>query len=163
MTTIAYSARIRKIASDRQVTQSGYYFGDTPHPKFLEVGRFIFCFAGSLDGIDHLRERLSEVEDFVDFRSVVNFFKENYEEGSHVEVFVIDRENPSKIGVCSTDPDGTNPGGSITDIKNGYFTLGSGSKIALGAMAAGADPREAVLIASDYDTHTGGSIDVLSF
>lgn len=42
------------------------------------------------------------------------------------------------------------------------LAIGSGADFAVGAMAYGASPREAVKIAMKYDTGTGGRITVLS-
>lgn len=42
--------------------------------------------------------------------------------------------------------------------RNGIYTIGTGDNIALGALAAGASPREAVRIAAQYDPYTGHSI-----
>lgn len=41
-----------------------------------------------------------------------------------------------------------------------FWAIGSGADYAMGAMARGATPEEAVEIASRYDEHTGGGIDV---
>lgn len=46
----------------------------------------------------------------------------------------------------------------LSETKVAY---GSGSDIALGAMAAGATARQAVAIACRFDQHTGGGIDVV--
>lgn len=43
------------------------------------------------------------------------------------------------------------------------FAVGSGDKLALGAMAAGADAKEAVAIASRYDLYTNSSLQVVEF
>lgn len=42
-----------------------------------------------------------------------------------------------------------------------FVSLGSGSRIALGAMAAGATAEQAVRIACKYDVNTGGKVQVL--
>lgn len=47
--------------------------------------------------------------------------------------------------------------GDSGDVRQ-HRALGSGAHFALGAMAAGADARRAVLIASQFDTGTGGRI-----
>ena len=39
-----------------------------------------------------------------------------------------------------------------------FMALGSGAKVAMGAMAAGATAERAVRIACDYDIYTGGRI-----
>lgn len=47
----------------------------------------------------------------------------------------------------------------VTPVKDyGYYSIGSGSTIALGAMYAGANAREAVMAAIKFDIHTGGPI-----
>jgi hypothetical protein len=43
-----------------------------------------------------------------------------------------------------------------------FYTLGSGYQLALGALAAGASAIEAVKIAAEYDTHTGGEVESLT-
>lgn len=48
------------------------------------------------------------------------------------------------------------------DIDAPFRALGTGSQIALGAMAAGASAIEAVTIASNFDAYTGGDISVFS-
>jgi len=40
-------------------------------------------------------------------------------------------------------------------IPEKHFAIGSGSDFAIGAMAAGSTPKEAVMLASKHDTHTG--------
>lgn len=42
--------------------------------------------------------------------------------------------------------------------KNRFITLGSGGKAARGAMLAGATPKEAVMIAKQIDSFTGGKV-----
>lgn len=47
----------------------------------------------------------------------------------------------------------------VTPVKDfGYYAIGSGSTVALGAMYAGATAREAVMAAIKFDVHTGGPI-----
>lgn len=45
--------------------------------------------------------------------------------------------------------------------KTGHYGIGSGSSYALGALAAGANPEDAVSIASDYDTYTNLNLTVV--
>lgn len=54
-----------------------------------------------------------------------------------------------------------NEAGWETRQSTPLWTNGSGADLALGAMAAGATPEEAVRIASRYDRNTGGEITVL--
>lgn len=50
----------------------------------------------------------------------------------------------------------------LTRIDTPYMAVGSGAKIALGAMAMGASAERAVEIAAQYDVYTGGRITTLS-
>lgn len=47
-------------------------------------------------------------------------------------------------------------------IRLPYFAIGAGWKIAMGAMAAGADAKKAILIASKLDAFTGMGVDTLT-
>jgi len=49
------------------------------------------------------------------------------------------------------------PAGSLS-FEAPFYAIGSGREIAIGAMAAGATAEEAVRIASDWDSETGGEI-----
>lgn len=46
-------------------------------------------------------------------------------------------------------------------INEKFAAIGSGSHFAMGAMAAGADARQAVAIAARFDPNTGGGVNVL--
>lgn len=46
-------------------------------------------------------------------------------------------------------------------IKDQFYAVGSGAPYALGAMAMGASPEEAVAIAARFDPNTGGEVEVL--
>jgi hypothetical protein len=46
-------------------------------------------------------------------------------------------------------------------IKDEFFAIGSGAPYAIGAMAMGASPEEAVALASRFDPATGGEIEVI--
>jgi ATP-dependent protease HslVU (ClpYQ) peptidase subunit len=48
-------------------------------------------------------------------------------------------------------------------IKDSYYSIGSGSSIALGAMSLGCTPKEAVKTASKYDVYTGMGYQVVRF
>lgn len=53
------------------------------------------------------------------------------------------------------------PAGRRYAIKDQFYAIGSGGPYALGAMAMGASPEEAVAIASRFDPGTGSEIEVL--
>jgi ATP-dependent protease HslVU (ClpYQ) peptidase subunit len=48
------------------------------------------------------------------------------------------------------------------EIKDPFYAIGSGSELALGAMAMGADAKKAVQIAARWDVNTGGRISTMS-
>lgn len=48
--------------------------------------------------------------------------------------------------------------GPLTPVQGSFFAVGSGERVAVGAMAAGADAIQAVRLAIEYDTGTGGDI-----
>lgn len=53
------------------------------------------------------------------------------------------------------------PCGAWARNSNGFYGIGSGSDYALGALAAGATPEEAVRIAGRYDTYTNQELTVV--
>lgn len=53
------------------------------------------------------------------------------------------------------------PSGRRFRIKDEFYAIGSGGAYALGAMAMGARPEEAVAIASRFDPSTGGEIETM--
>lgn len=53
-------------------------------------------------------------------------------------------------------------GATLTIPKGDFWAIGSGAHFALGAMAAGATPEEAVKIAARYDTGTNDIVEVVT-
>lgn len=51
--------------------------------------------------------------------------------------------------------------GTRYQINDEYFAIGSGGPYAMGAMAMGATPEEAVAIAARFDPGTGGEVEVM--
>jgi hypothetical protein len=49
---------------------------------------------------------------------------------------------------------------TFVEMHGPFFAAGSGQDFALGAMAAGADARRAVEIAIQFDTQSGGRVDI---
>ncbi len=54
------------------------------------------------------------------------------------------------------------PGGGWTRSSQGFYAIGSGSRFALGALAAGATAKQAVKIASRFDAATNDQVHVVS-
>lgn len=51
---------------------------------------------------------------------------------------------------------------AVTSERNGLYAIGSGGAVAIGALAAGATPQEAVKIATQYDAYSGGQVRVVN-
>lgn len=162
MTTIAYAAEIKTIASDRRVTLNYHQIHWIDSPKIIKKGDFILAFSGDLYGITKFKNHLTEVDHFDDKYRLVEFFNDNVDDS--VEFMAIDTKNPFEIILLATEPNGGDPGGIFLDIsERGIHALGSGYAYALGAMSAGMTPEEAIEIASMFDNKTGGGIDVIRF
>ena len=54
------------------------------------------------------------------------------------------------------------PSGRRYKIKDQFYAIGSGGPYAMGAMAMGATPEQAVAIAARFDPNTGGDIEAIS-
>ena len=63
----------------------------------------------------------------------------------------------SKEGIFYVDGDDT----TWMPIGTPYYAVGSGAHYALGALEMGADPKQAVKIAMEYDPYTGGKVTVI--
>lgn len=50
---------------------------------------------------------------------------------------------------------------SVLRTKTNIYGIGSGAAYAIGALSAGADIKQAIKIASKYDIHTGGRIQII--
>ena len=62
------------------------------------------------------------------------------------------------FGPKLTDIEIFEPGGSFKMINCPYFAMGSGRQVALGAMHAGANARQAVFAAMTHDDYTWGAV-----
>lgn len=51
---------------------------------------------------------------------------------------------------------------AVTSERSGLYAIGSGGAVAIGALAAGATPQEAVKIATQYDAYSGGQVRVVN-
>lgn len=132
MTTIAYKDGV--LAADTRVTQ-----GDTIHPDASKIvssypGAVAFC--GHVKVIQMYRSQARK-----DFQKLPDEGWEAITTGG----FLIDAD------------------GAHLRIKDGdFWAIGSGAHLALGAMAAGATPEEAVRIAARFDTGTNDDVEVVT-
>lgn len=143
MTTIVYDHKTRTIAYDSRVTQGSMITNDN-YEKSHEVGELRFFMAGDLGHLHRGIEVFTE-----------SFVNDNY---PNIVGFVWDKESRQlwEIGSDAQDKDYYK---CLLD-KDCSYAIGSGSRIALGAMDAGKTAKEAMKIVMGRDTHTGGKIRV---
>lgn len=137
MTCIAVSITHGCLAADSRVSTDGSMWGVN---KAKRIGRSLVAAAGDWD-------------DVLKFWELIEKKKKNVGLTDDSEVEGIEL-SPTGIYLYSSS-------GKRYPIRDAFFAIGSGAPYALGAMAMGANPEEAVQIASKFDPATGGSIDVL--
>lgn len=163
MTTIAYSAKHRMIAADRLISSGERIVGYTSQPKIKQVGSYIFGGAGDADSLLKFFDSLDDIEDFASPTYVIEYFKEIMDPDRGVDLIAVNTKKPKEIVLMSTIEEASLSTGVPVEGLNGMATCGSGGPYALGAMMYGADPKEAVRIASAVDIRSGGRIDVIKF
>ena len=160
MTTIAVKrdeSGIR-IAADRQVTQ-GTYSESTTEKVFARKG-ITFCGAGDLRALDIVQYamKIPQFRD-IDYRNANKWLVKHLvpalrkafsDEEVDLHLLVITPDNTVRY-ICSDF--------SLTGLNQSAWALGSGTKFALGALAAGASAVEAVKVAARFDVYTGADID----
>lgn len=167
MTTIIY--KDGTFAWDTQVTWNGRsHIGDV---KVFRNGPVVFGVAG--DG------RVANVFKCADIPDL-----NDYEPGFSVERWIIKSLVPSlmgqlqELGAASIENSRINSethtiiwvrgevfylsgDGCVVSDETGVYAVGSGSEFALGAVEAGASPRQAVKIATHLDLYSGGEVQTL--
>lgn len=141
MTTIAWDGKV--LAGDRQRTEYG-----TP-TKARKVYR-----VRSKDGRRFLIGCTGDSDDCV---AMVRWLKGRGDKPVPKALGVISIDERGRVWLC---------GEKLVwyQIKGlPYWSIGSGSDYALGAMAAGKSARDALRIATRLDVSTGGGVDVVSF
>jgi len=139
MTTIAFKNNV--IASDGQVTTNGL-IETQKYTKIFKVPKGYLAFCGDaadgLDLVDHYKSK--------DGGNIC------LKELSINGILISTRTKKCyKLWVSS--------GGRLHEVEiEGFWAIGSGAEIALGAMAAGASAAEAVCIAIQYDAYSGGEV-----
>lgn len=139
------------MACDRQFTTNGVVAWKGPtkiykfkaHPDTYAACDYIMGFAGNADGM------MQAIDFFHNPDSYKQCPKLNNMTGivltAQGDIFTYD--NPQRWMAVSDD----------------YFSIGSGSIFALGALAAGADLKTAIKIASERDPYTGMGIKILTW
>lgn len=138
MTTIVYAGGV--LAADRRVTLGDTIVGDTYRKVFVTPDGFLGAWAGSVASGHAFAEWASGSRDTEPPR------------GQYSGILI-------------------GPKGKVYEFEEGrpmpnprrakFYTWGSGSPAALGALHAGADARKAVLIAQKIDSASGGGVDVV--
>ncbi|HET8687686.1 MAG TPA: hypothetical protein VFM18_13630, partial [Methanosarcina sp.] len=143
MTTIAMNKD--EIGCDLQYTHpSGYVFEGSSKIHELNVPAlypkgFYLGYAGSISRIQEVLNWIIDPTDKVP------------KSREHAEFVVLTKDK--KMFTF------TNPVNWI-EIKDKYYTIGSGAQYAAGALAAGASITDALKIASKHDAHTGSKVKV---
>lgn len=153
MTTIVYSRKHGQLAADSQITAGTKIAGVSP--KIKDFGKFLVGVAGDFHVLKQILDnKYKSVRQLLEY---INSFTTDQEQG--FTCIVIDK------GSKKEDPLVYLGGGSKFPMVQAewsiYYTLGTGSEIALGALYAGASPVEAIEIAAQIDTGTNSMIDVI--
>lgn len=135
MTTVAFRDGI--IAADTLMTASETRCGYCT--KIMRVGRLVIGFCGTLSNFEKFRCWIKD--------GALGAFKSD---GGNV--FIVPPTGPAVIWGDSDSP-------WREDAE--FWAIGTGEKLAMGAMAAGATAAEAVKAAIGFDVFSGGQITVL--
>lgn len=141
MTCVAVSIKHGCIASDSRCSTDNAMFSVN---KVRQVGQGLVGAAGAWS--DVLR-----FWDFLDKKKATKDGGALLHDNSELEAIELHPE-----GIFLYEPNGAR-----YHIKDGFYAVGSGGPYALGAMAMGASPEEAVAIAARFDPNTGGEVEVL--
>jgi ATP-dependent protease HslVU (ClpYQ) peptidase subunit len=151
------------IAADYQVTSNDRPFVSTSQRKIITIGGYTYACAGKGSACDAAMF-LWEPPDC-----------EGVTDPHHFAVSTLApslRELFAEQRITFEDDEGFQMiigfGGELFQIEgdmtvlvdaSGLYAIGSGASYALGALASGATPRNAVLAASEFDIWTGGGVD----
>lgn len=134
------------MAFDSRITADGIFVGSMT--KGIKTNKYIAAACGTAEDIQAFLDWIADGADLANKKS-----------------FGLDRE-------CDINAIVVNKKGEIFSyesrlypfkIDGDYFSIGSGSSFALGAMAFGASASQSIRIASKFDSCTGGSIKELKF
>lgn len=137
MTCIAVSVKHGVLAADTRCSADGVMFGVS---KVRRIGKRVLAAAGDWDYVLKFWELIKG--------------KSNKEIGLHDE---------ANLEAIELNEDGIflySGAGKRYRINDEFFAIGSGAPYAIGAMAMGATPEEAVALAARFDPATGGAIEV---
>lgn len=139
MSTIAWDGRIGMLAADRQLT-----LGNSPLPvtKLFRLDSSLGCMLVACCG--EYEDAMLFIDWMADGKPGTIALQDNF------SALVVDKGRCWRYGQQLQ--------GYLIDAP--FWAAGSGADYAVGAMAMGANAREAVEIASQYDVFTGCGVDV---
>lgn len=146
VTTVAYSAHHKMLAADRRVTENDRAVGQVT--KITKLGGLLIARSGSQPAVHACIDWLKKGA--IGDPPSMQFQIENEWMTGYVTVF-LDDLHVEFIG-----------DGKVQWARAPFFVGGTGGRIALGAMLAGATPEEAVRLACTQDIYSGDGIDVLT-
>lgn len=140
MSTVVYRDGI--LAADRQITGDNMILGKVQ--KVFVAGDHLVGITGAY----------ADAMAFVQWASTNFDPKRKPQTERDVEAVVVRRDGSFHVR--------SSPLWVEEPITTNFYASGSGSHIAIGALAMGADPVKAVQIACEYDIFSGGGIDALT-
>ena len=151
MSTVVYKDGV--MAADTRLT-----LGDEYQEGILKIGQtehFLFGWAGRVGGMIPYYDWIKECEQ----RSLVPESWYDYAEANPVKedwgtAMIADKDG--KVWAISDS------GLSVVRIPRGWDAIGSGAEYAIGALLSGKDAGEAVAVAMQVDTGTGGKVNTFT-
>lgn len=137
MTCVAASIKHRRLASDTRCSADNTMVNVS---KVRAVGQGFIGAAG-------------------DWSDVLHFWHLVEKTGKYRDGALHDNSQLEAIELHPTGIYLYGPNGQRYAIKDEFFAIGSGGAYAIGAMAMGATPEEAVAIAAKFDPGTGGEVE----
>lgn len=167
MTTIVMieQKNLVKIGFDSQVVL-GYDRGDLEQPKVFVNNGAVYAVAGQLAAANILRhcdlpsaaDTGWDVDRWVS-RELLPAIREQFRNAGLIDTGKVAIKS-NILAVVSGRVYQISSDTSFIRFTNGIYTDGSGCDLAKGAICAGAEIREAIEIAAEFDTGTGGRITV---
>lgn len=143
MTTAAFDGRF--MAADTQGDNNGLFM---PTKKIYRAEGFTFAGAGRSDQLVRFYRKIKEMN----FAEILAHGHPDYDDEDHVfGAIIVPKGNPKLAHYMA---------GSVwLRIERDFHAIGSGRDFAIAAMACGKTALQAVEIACQFDTNTGGEVD----
>ena len=141
MTTIVYKDGI--LAADTLVTYQGMRFGKVS--KIFTLANYFIGAAGSIAAIVEFKKFIQDMD----------FDKDIFTKKDHESDFIVIDRDTDEVSFYTQDL-------ILEPIKAQYYSIGSGSHFAYGALAMGATAKEACEAASKFDYLTNNIIQTIN-